>query len=216
MNCRGMALLTGLVLLAAISLLAITAAGSMTLQKHQAANFADKIQAAANARVAESYALAWLYSRADTERQDNCTDGCLLPVGIHQDQNIPDNPEFESTAWWQNVAVPAGGIPEPGETLAYVATGSMEALWVMEELHFETASEAEREAGYTGVGYYRIFSRGSGTNPTSIAVTERIVARPWGGEFKAMAFPPAGLLSEFCSQFAEEQACGTLAWRQRR
>lgn len=216
MNCRGMALLTGLVLLAAISLLAITAAGSMTLQKHQAANFADKIRAVANARVAESYALAWLYSRADTERQDNCTTGCLLPVGIHQDQNIPDNPEFESTAWWQNVATPAGGNPEPGETAGYVATGSMNALWIMEELHFEATSEPEHEAEYAGVGYYRIFSRGSGNGKASVAVTERIVARPWGGEIKATVFPPEGLLSEFCSQFTEALACGSLAWRQRR
>lgn len=216
MNCRGMALLTGLILLAAISLLAITAAGSMTLQKHQAANFADKIQAVANARAAESYAMAWLFSRADSKRQDDCTTGCLLPAGIYRHQDISDNPEFENMAWWHNMAVPAGGNPALGETTAYVATGSMEALWVMEELHFETASEAEHEAGYAGVGYYRIFSRGSGISPASIAITERIVARPWGDEIKAIAFPPAGPLYKFCNQFTEALACGSLAWRQRR
>lgn len=215
MNCRGMALLTGLVLLAAISLLAITAAGSMTLQKHQVVNFADKIQAAANARVAESYALAWLYSRADIERQDNCTTGCLLPAGIYQNQEIPDNPEFEGAGWWRSMAVPAGENPAPGEA-GYVATGPMDALWIMEELHFEATSEPEHEAGNAGVGYYRIFSRGGGSGPASVAVTERIVARPWGGEFKEMAFPPAGPLWEFCSQFTEALACGSLAWRQRR
>ena len=62
MNCKGIALVTGLLILAAISLIGITAAGSMTMQRKQAANFHDKTVALANADVAESWAKAWLFS----------------------------------------------------------------------------------------------------------------------------------------------------------
>lgn len=216
MNCRGMALLTGLLLLAAVSLLAITAAGTMTLQQHQAANFADKTQARAKALLAESFARAWLFSRADSERESSCTTNCLLPLGIYRDEDIPDNPEFESAAWWHNHGVPAGGSPESGLITGYVDEKPMDALWIMEELHYEPVDDVSGETGYSGVGYYRIFGRGSGTGPASIAACEVIVARPWGGEFRALEFPPEAPLSRFCSQFADANACGTLAWRSRR
>lgn len=216
LNCRGMALLTGLLLLAAVSLLAITAAGSMTLQQHQAANFADKSRARANALLAESFARAWLYSRSDSERESPCTVNCLLPLGIYRDEDIPDNPEFESMAWWRNHGIPAGQSPGAGMMTGYVGETSTESLWVIEEIHFQAVDDPSGETGYLGVGYYRIFGRGSGNGPASIATCEAIVARPWGGEFKAMEFPPETPLSGFCSQFSDTGACGTLAWRTRR
>lgn len=216
MNCGGMALLTGLLLLAAVSLLAITAAGTMTLQQHQAANFADKTQARANALLAESFARAWLYSRADSERQSPCTANCLLPHGIYRDEDIPDKPEFEGIAWWRNHGVPAGGHPVPGVVTGYVGEKSTDSLWVIEEIHFEPVDDSAGDTGYSGVGYYRIISRGNGNTPASIAVCEAIVARPWGGEFGALDYPPTSPLSGFCSQFDDSSACGTLAWRSRR
>lgn len=216
LNCQGMALLTGLLLLAAVSLLAVTAAGTMTLQQHQAANFADKTQARANALLAESFARAWLYSRLDSERQATCAADCLLPRGIYPDQDIPDNPEFESMAWWRSHGIPAGQSPVPGMMPGYVGERSTESLWVIEEIQFEPVDDPSVETGYSGVGYYRIISRGSGKGPASIAVCETIVARPWGGEFVAMEFPPAAPLSLFCGQFDDARACGTLAWRSRR
>ncbi|MEE4216736.1 MAG: hypothetical protein V2I48_03950 [Xanthomonadales bacterium] len=211
-----MALLTGLLLLAAVSLLAITAAGTMTLQQHQSANFADKTRARSKALLAESFARAWLYSRADSERASSCTANCLLPPGIYHDEDIPDNPEFKSMAWWRDHGVPAGGSPGSGPVTGYVGEKPMESLWVMEELHFEPVDDDSGETGYSGVGYYRIFSRGSGNGPASVVTCEAIVARPWGGEFRTVEFPPQAPLSRFCSQFSDAGACGTLAWRMRR
>ena len=63
MNSRGIALFTGLVLLAALSLLALTAASGTVLQRTMAANFQENSMALQNASIAASYARAWLNSR---------------------------------------------------------------------------------------------------------------------------------------------------------
>lgn len=213
MNSRGMALLTGLILLAAISLLAVTAAGSMTLQRSLAANFEDKSRAAANAELAESYARAWLFSRTDVERESGCLDQCLLPEGILQDGKIPHDPEFEHLAWWHRNGAEAGKNPVTGESTVHAADDGQASLWVMEELHFEVAANTEDEALPAGVGYYRIFSRGAGIQPGSTVVTETIIARPWGGEYQPSGFPPEEPLSAFCRQFDGVATCGTVSWR---
>jgi Tfp pilus assembly protein PilX len=49
---KGVALIAGLVLLAAISLLALMAASGMVLQKHMATNFQQDAQALENAGIA--------------------------------------------------------------------------------------------------------------------------------------------------------------------
>lgn len=214
MKYRGMALLTGLLLLAAVSVLAVTAAGSMTLQQHQAANHADRILASSGADLAGSWALAWLYGRHRSERQADCVSSCLLPPGIHG--SLPAHPEFESLAWWQTNGVPAGRNPVSGETVGFALSGQKDALWVMEELHFEPVDDQKPAPGVSGTGYYRIFSRGSGRNPGNAVVTEAIVARPWGEGVEAAAFPPDRPMAEFCDRLEPSLPCGTLSWRRRR
>ena len=215
MNCRGMALVTGLVLLAAVALLAVTAAGSMTLQQQQAANFAGKHRAAENAVMAESYAIAWLFSRTDTERQPRCGENCLLPAGIQQDAEVPDHPEYESIAWWQNNATAAGRHPLSGEPVGY-SHSAAESLWLIEEVHYKPTQAQTSQGAHEGEAYYRIFSRGQGAHPGSTAVSETIVARPWGGNIVPLEFPPDRPLLEFCRQFDDDLACGIQSWRQRR
>ena len=216
MNCRGMALVTGLVLLVAVALLAVTAAGSMTLQQHQAANFTGKHRGKENAAAAESYAIAWLFSRADTERQPRCMENCLLPAGIQPDTAVPDHPEFESTAWWQSNGTAAGRHPLSGEPIGYSFSSASESLWLIEEIHYQPSGEPALEETLEGVAYYRIFSRGQGTHPGSTTVFETFVARPWGENIQPLQFPPSGPLREFCDQFSTDLACGIQSWRQRR
>ena len=96
---RGMALLAGLVLMVAVSLLAVTAAGGMTLQQHQAANFSDRQRAFSLADRARSWAVAWLFSRPGEEREANCATDCFLPLAIHADEQVPDRPEFLLRSW---------------------------------------------------------------------------------------------------------------------
>ena len=221
MNQRGVALIAGLVLLAALSLLALVATSAMILQRHMAANYHENKLALENSAIASSFAIAWLYSRANHEREGACISDCLLPVAIHNVGEIPAEAEYQSSNWWQSNGIEVGVDPESGEPMGdNPGSGAVPPLWIMEELHFEAAEIADEGGPFEGVGYYRILSRGTGTQAGKIAVSETIVARPWGGDYELDVFPPAPDVSNFCVQFAGEAEqdydCGRLAWRQRR
>ena len=211
MNCKGIALITGLLILAAISLIAITAAGSMTLQRKQAANYRDKTMAMANAHVAESWAKAWLFSRSDIERQPSCIRDCVLPIGIHLPGELPESVENRALPWWIESAMHAGSNPASGEQPSDLEWSS---FWVMEEIHYMDHEETDWKSSPVGVGYYRIYSFGAGRHPRSTVVTESIVARPWHSDLTPSAFPPSEPLTAFCRQFSADFSCGTVAWRQ--
>lgn len=213
---RGIALLMGLVLLAAVSLLALMAANGMVLQRHMAANFGDKTRALAGATRATEAAKHWLYSRGNSERERDCVSGCYLPAGIHSPGKLPRNPEFESEDWWQYHAMAAGRHPGSGEPLDPDGNESSPPTWLMEELSYTPTETTGSEPPDTGVGYYRILARGQGARPGSVVVSETIVARPWGGEFDPLSYPNQGSPVAFCRQFDPAIDCGTQAWRQRR
>lgn len=216
MKARGIALLMGLVLLAAVSLLALMAANGMVLQQHMAANFGDKARALARATRATAAARDWLYSRSNSEREHGCVSGCYLPAGIHRPGQLPRNPEFESDHWWQSNAVAAGNDPGSGEPLVPESIEPSPPTWLMEELFFVRTEPSGTEPPGTGVGYYRIIARGQGSRPGSAVVSESIVARPWGSELEPLPYPNQGSPTAFCRQFDRAIDCGTQAWRQRR
>jgi len=215
MRPRGIALLMGLVLLAAVSLLAVMAANGTLLQRRMSANFGASSRALAQATRGTQAARAWLNSRADFEREADCTDACTLPFAIYSPGQLPRNPEFESVDWWQNHSIASGYHPETGEWLAAGEPEGRPPRWIIEELRYEPAA-ATAATTLTGIGYYRILARATGGSPGSLAVTESIVARPWGGDFEPMPFPADGPVTQFCRQFDPAVPCGTLAWRMRR
>ena len=215
MNEHGVALVTGLVFLAAASLLAVMAANGMSLQRLQSGHHADRARALENARIAEAAARAWLLSRPNSEREMGCVADCVLPVAIAQPGALPPQPEFESLAWWQAEATHAGLHPDTGEA-AGLPGGTGAPLWVIEELHYAQAEAVEEQPVVGGIAWYRILGRGTGKNPGVTAVVEAIVARPWEGEFEIAAYPPAEGLGPFCAQFEGSRPCGVQAWRQRR
>ena len=220
MNDRGIALVTGLILLAAISLLALVSTSGMLLQNQMASNQTQGAIALENSEIAMSYALAWLQNRANHEREEACISDCLLPVAIWQPGEIPSQAEYESAAWWRMNAWEAGFHPVTGEPDYSIATtGAEPPRWLLEELHYSVA-EGSFEDGTEGIGYYRILGRGTGSHPSSVAVTESIIARPWGGDYSLSVYPPESEGSDFCQQFATDSSppldCGRLAWRQRR
>jgi len=221
MNARGVALITGLVLLAAISLLALAGTSAMILQKHMATNFKLDARALQNAELAQADARAWLYSRTHIEREMDCISDCLLPIAIHAADEFPVRPEFESNAWWNMNAVAAGMHPETGDPWsAMELTGEQASRWIIEELHFEPVSLETLSEGMEGVGYYRVLGRGTGGDAHSVAVTEAILARPWDENLEPAPFPPDGEAVDFCAQLSEISGplpdCGMRAWRQRR
>jgi Tfp pilus assembly protein PilX len=216
LNSRGIALFTGLVLLAALSLLALTAASGTVLQRTMAANFQENSMALQNASIAASYARAWLNSRPVNERESGCRDNCVLPVGIRSSGELPARPEFESAAWWRSNAWAVGYNPETDETATTPDDGAESARWIIEEIQYETTGDMRGDYLAEGVAYYRIFGRGTGLNTRSVAVTEAIVARPWDGDFQAGSYPPDRPFGAFCGQFENRYDCGSLSWRQRR
>lgn len=216
MKSQGVALLAGLILLAAVSLLALSAASGAVLQRNMAINFQENLTALQNASVAESFALSWLNSREVVDRQSGCQSNCLLPAGILNPGTLPANPEFESVQWWRSNAFIAGYNAETNEQLDTSDQGAEPARWIIEEIHYLATGDAGSETGAEGLAYYRILSRGTGRNARSVAVTEQIAARPWDGDFKAGAYPPDEPDRSFCGQFAGRYDCGRLSWRQRR
>jgi Tfp pilus assembly protein PilX len=215
------ALIAGLAMLAALSLLALVATSGMILQRHMAANYHENKLALENSAIASSFATAWLLSRANHERESDCTSDCLLPVAIHNLGEIPTQVEYQSSSWWQSNGIEVGFNPESAESMGdNPGSGAIPPLWIMEELHFEVVENADAGSPFEGVGYYRILSRGTGTQAGKVAVTESIVARPWGDDYQLEVFPPGPEASNFCLQFAgtaeEDHDCGPLAWRQRR
>ena len=216
MRVRGIALLMGLVLLAAISLVALLAANGAVLQQRMAANFGVSAKTLGHATRATAAARDWLYSRPDFEREADCLSDCLLPAAIHNVGQLPRNPEFESAAWWRANAVAAGSHPETGEPLATDPAEVDPPRWLIEEVHYRSLSDGSVEVAVAGIGYYRILAWSSGNSPGSLAVTESIVARPWDGEIEPLSYPSDLPSGTFCRQFDPTLACGVQAWRRRR
>jgi Tfp pilus assembly protein PilX len=206
----------GLVLLAAISLLALTSARGTVLQHRLAGNLEEDLDALHNASLASADARAWLEARADIERESGCLTECLLPFGVRGEGELPPRPEFESAAWWRANGFEAGLNPESGDDLGYRSGGAEPARWIIEELRYEPLSGEDVGPAVGGVGFYRILARGSGKRHSSVAVTEAIIARPWDGEFDPAPYPAADSPGVFCRQFHPSVDCGTLAWRQRK
>lgn len=213
---RGAALLLGLLLLAAISLLAVMAANGMLLQRRMASNHQDRQQALQNADLAAAAARAWLFSRSDVEREAGCETGCLLPPAIRQPDDLPERPEFEGAAWWRLNGTLAGVHPESGDPLGMFLASVGDARWLIAEVNHEPFTTAASGAAPDGIGYYRIFGRGTGLQAGSVAVTESIVARPWEGSYEPADYPPPADSPGFCRQFDAAVPCGALAWRQRK
>lgn len=216
MKCRGVALVIGLVLLVAVSLLALLATSGAVLQRSMAANYQEQMLALQNATIASSYANAWLNSRWTHERQSGCENSCTLPAGILMAGTLPAQPEFESAAWWISNAFAAGYNPETTELLATPDGGVEPARWLIEEIHYQSTGDERGENLAEGVAYYRIISRGSGRHSRSVAVIEAIVARPWDGDIQAGDYPPSDSGASFCQQFGKRYDCGSLAWQQKR
>lgn len=216
MKARGIALVLGLVLLAAISVLALTSARGMVLQHRMAGNLGENMDALHNATIAAAAARAWLESRADVEREAGCLVDCLLPFAISNSGELPPRPELESATWWRTNGFLAGTNPETGEDLGYRSGGVEPARWVIEEIQFQPSDIDDPDAAVGGVGYYRVLARGSGKRQSSVAVSESILARPWEGDFDPAPYPPLDPPAAFCHQFDAAVACGTLAWRQRK
>lgn len=217
----GVALLAGLVMLMAISLLALAASKSMILQQHMAGNFSDSQQARQAATFSILQGESLIFSIGHNARFPACKQDCFAPPLdriIRQTSELPVSPEFENAPWWQSWAFEAGADPVNGSDPVQVWTyGTEPPRFLIEELHFDDLGSATRAAdapALDGIGYYRVLARGTGRGPAAVAVDEAIIARPWLSD----ATPDSGTPDEkaFCEAFQPWYDCGVMVWRQRR
>jgi len=215
------ALIAGLAIMAAISLLALAAANSMALQQNMAANFSDQQLAEHKAAKAVSRGARFLLGLEHSARRPDCLQGCFnAPINavIYPPLESPVFPEHELQDWWLEWAFDSSADPITGVSLETPwPAGSEPARFMLEEIHFDDNPDvAPGEAAplVDGVAYYRLLGRGRGLGPAAIAVEEAIVARPWLGEEAVVETSING--DSFCSAFKPWYDCGILSRRKRR
>jgi len=216
---RGIALLAGLVLMGAISLLALVATGGMVLQMRMAGNFADREQARFAAKAALAEGEHFVLGLAQDQRLAGCSVRCFVdPVSrlIHSPGELPSYPEQQADDWWLNQALETGTDPLTGLATGGWDLGTQAPRFLLEEIHFDAAPPGSSESGVPaveGVGYYRVLGRGYGHDSMVSAVLEVIVARPWPAQ--SPADDSAANPTPRCSEFKPWHPCGRLTWRQR-
>jgi Tfp pilus assembly protein PilX len=217
----GVALLAGLLMMAAISLLALTATSSMIMQQRMAGNFADDQHAFKAALFAVSQGEHFVLNLDHGNRQTSCLENCFsAPLGniIHPGNGLPANPEFEDVDWWNTSGTVADIDPVTGDDTDNLWDFSSETpRFLIQELYFDdlsTTTPGEGAPTIEGIAYYRILGRGQGLGPAAVAVTEAIVARPWLNP--DLLNPDDQIGDDLCADFESWYHCGRMSWRQRR
>ena len=218
---EGVALLAGLILLMAISLLALVAAGSMLQQQRMATNFTDGQRADRLAEAALRQAEEALFALGEDQRLSDCTTACFAPaaqVKIYENGALPPYPEQQPLQWWQAWArMVSLGESTPTIDSALTTFSPDPPYFLIEEIHFQPADDAANpDIGTTmdGIGYYRVLARASGMGAGSVAVHESILARPWGTGLLRAGDGSTGFGP--CAALAAWMDCGRLSWRRRR
>ena len=217
-----MALLLGLVMLTAISLLALVATSSMILQQRMAGNFSDSQSARQAAAWAVAQGEAYLFGVGQDQRAGGCTARCFLPPAngvIRQPEDLPPFPEQQDLGWWTSwarSAVEVTGVTSTNETpVGHWSFGAEAPRYLISETHFRLAGEIApptEAPAIDGIAYYKILGIGFGRNASLQAVDEAIVARPWLGGNASGSEPESG--QDYCAAYRAWYHCGRMSWRQ--
>ena len=214
---QGAVLLICLLMLAALTLLGLAAASDHTLQDRMSNNLVEAALAGQSANTALSWGEQWLLSRPGSERPAACPDTCTQGDIIRAQGGHGPFPEHQNLNWWQLNAHPTGKDPLTGVIVdAALAGQGAHAYWLIEEVHLSIDTQADDTKVETA--YYRILARGAGRDPATgssrFAISQSIIARPWGDAAWTDAFPPSGQAYSFCNLEDMTTPCGRLAWRQ--
>jgi len=215
--CQGAVLLICLLMLAALTLLGLAAASDHTLQDRMSNNLVEAALAGQSSNTALSWGEQWLLSRPGSERPAACTDNCTQGDIIRAKGGHGPFPENQNLNWWQLNAHPTGKDPLTGAIVDPSMAGQgAHAYWLIEEVHVSSDTQAEDTTVETA--YYRILARGTGRDPATgssrFAISQSIIARPWGDDAWTDAFPQSSQVNSFCSVENMAAPCGRLAWRQ--
>ncbi len=208
-----MTLLLGLLLMAALSLLALAASSDHVLQARMVQNLQRSELSYATANSALAWAEDWLLGLSGDSRPTPCAGPCPAGSVIRAPDGYPPAPEHASPQWWAANGFKDGHDPLSGIALANRAVHAGEpGLWIVEEVWFSEA--APLDDGRPAIAYYRILARGANADGYA-AVTESVIARPWGSAEWADAFPASMGGTRFCAGQPPAVPCGRLAWRRR-
>ena len=210
---RGAALPLALLLLVAVSGLAVVAAAEGVLQLRMAENSTTAVVPRTVAQSALDWAEAWLLGQPGDARPGVCSTACGAGEAIYAVGALGPVPEQQAESWWLAMGSADGSdplaasppVPRPG-------AGLTPGHWLVEELRFEPATAD----GAPARSYYRILARGTDPGARQPAVLESILVRPWGEADWRNALPPEPADPDFCSATPPGNPCGRLAWQQRR
>ena len=214
---KGAVLLICLLMLAALTLLGLAAASDHALQDRMSNNLVEAAHAGQSANSALKWGEQWLLGRTGSERPVACFDGCTQSDIIRAQGGHGPAPEHQDLNWWQLNAYATGKDPLSGAILDAATAGqNAYAYWLIEEIHL--SSDTQIDDTIVETAYYRILARSPGRDPATgssrFAVTQSIIARPWGDAAWTSAFPQTSLANSFCQGDKTPTPCGRLAWRQ--
>lgn len=203
---NGAVLLIVVLLLVALSLLALVAGSDSLLQSRMAAHATSRPAALHQAEAAAAWAESWLMRLPGDRRPSTCQAECGNGEVIRAAGHYPATPELEDGNWWAANAWRAG--EDPGGAVP-PSPDHGTGRWLIEELHVEPGPSDT-------VAYYRILARAEAPGAIPAAVIESLVARPWGHPDwqDEWGVEPGAL--PFCRRLELALPCGRVAWQQRR
>lgn len=212
---RGVTLLLCVLLLAGLSLLALSAASDSQLQLRVMGNIDSEARALAAARSAGAWAEQWLFSLDGASPPPTCASDCTGAAPILAPGALPQHPGDHPENWWLSQAFADGHDPFTGQRLAPRAVrGTPVGRWLVQELHRDFVA-AEQENPSAELVWYRVIARAAPAPSGSPVVVESIVARPWGEAGWQDALPRDAALTAFCQSLVHRMPCGRRGWRRR-
>jgi hypothetical protein len=204
---HGAVLLICLMLLAAVSLFGLAAASDHLLNEKISKNQVETAAVAGLANSALEWGESWLLGIPGDQRPVACDTHCGIGDVIRAPGFHGPSPELHDEDWWRVHAFAAGTDPQTGA--AVKQTGP--AFWLIEEIHHQPAQSEASPKPETG--WYRVLGRSAETATGTLAVTESILARPWGNAAWTNGFPPIASGPGFCYLQKPPSPCGRAGWR---
>ena len=207
----GAVLMLCLLLLIALGLLGLAAASDHLLQTRMTGNLDDQGRADQSAASALAWGEAWLFGLAGEDRVSACSTACESDQVIRASGSFGSQLEQKSLDWWRQNAFRSGLDPVTGSVLDGFESGPLGGgYWLIEELH--DLPKAEDGLSPETV-YYRVMARGLSQPGGSWAVTESIIARPWGDAAFTQPFPAGPGQAGLCTLLTGLSDCGRRGWR---
>jgi len=204
-DARGAALILCLLILVALSLLALSAASEHVTQLRMSQNLESRLERRASADHALAQAEMWLLNQPGLARPPPCNTDCTSSDVIRLQGTYGLAPERQDLAWWQQ----NGNWSDTG---AQEGAGELSGpWWIIEEAHVGAISDASSTAKETA--HYQILARSAAHAGGQYSVTESIFARPWGHDSLSNNYPVDASSQFFCASIGPATPCGRQAWR---